>query len=149
DRGGEALREGLSVTPEPPLAGTDGHLVDAADVPVIGVELPVAASGGVAADHADAVRRLRHLHGGALDTYTAAAASGPLEGRASLARPRLAAGRCRRHRPLAHQHLQLLQGLLRGRLIHAVSFPIPDNPRMNEDREQATARQIIDDGLYM
>src|SRR4029450_10552518 len=58
----EALVEGLAIAPKPPLAIADAHLVDAADVPVVGIELVVGAVGSIAAVDADAVGRLRHFH---------------------------------------------------------------------------------------
>src|SRR5215213_7948104 len=48
DGRGEALVERLALAPQLPLAVADAHLVDAANVPVVAVELVVAAVGGVA-----------------------------------------------------------------------------------------------------
>src|SRR5688572_331472 len=117
----EALVEGLALAPELPLALADAHLVDAADVPVVCVELVVGAVGGIAAVDTDAVGRLRHLHGRTLKQKLATLE--PFEGGLGLSRPRLAAGRCRRLVPLADQHLDLLERLLRGRLVHGPLLP--------------------------
>src|SRR5436190_18887640 len=38
---GEALGKGFALAPEPPFAIADAHLVDAADAPVVGIELVV------------------------------------------------------------------------------------------------------------
>src|SRR5215203_3595330 len=121
DGRGEALVERLALAPELPLAVADAHLVDAADVPVVGVELVVAAVGGVAAVDTDAVGRLRHLHGRTLEQKLAALQ--PFKGALGLTRPRLAAGWRRRLAPLTDQHLELLERLLRSRLIHDYPFP--------------------------
>src|SRR5207247_7608099 len=55
DAGGEALIERRALAPELPLAVADAHLVDAADVPLVGVELVIGTVGGVAAVDRDAV----------------------------------------------------------------------------------------------
>src|SRR5215210_9050906 len=116
DGRGEALVERLALAPQLPLAVADAHLVDAADVPVVGVELVVAAVAGAAAVDTDAIGRLRHLHGGTLEQKVAALQ--PFEGALGLTRPWLAADRCRRLAPLTDQHLERLERLLRSRLIH-------------------------------
>src|SRR5262245_55664392 len=112
DPGCEALGEGLAVAPELPLAVADAHLVDAADIPIVGVELVVGAVGRVAAHHADGIRRLRQLDHRALEQQPPIAALEPLERRAGLARPRVAARGNRREGPLTDEHLQLLECLL-------------------------------------
>src|SRR5215211_6460544 len=117
----ETLVERLALAPQFPLAVADAHLVDAADVPVVGVELVVAAVGRVAAVDTDAVGRLGRLHGGTLEQKLAALQ--PFEGALGLTRPRLAAGRRRRLAPLTDQHLEFLERLLRSRLIHGYPFP--------------------------
>src|SRR5215208_6270712 len=121
DGRGEALVERLALAPQLPLAVADAHLVDAANVPVVAVELVVAAVGRVAAVDTDAVGRLGRLHGGTLEQKLAALQ--PFEGALGLTRPRLAAGRRRRLAPLTDQHLEFLERLLRSRLIHGYPFP--------------------------
>src|SRR5262249_37505451 len=111
DGRGEALGERLAVAPQLPHTVADAHLVNAADVPLVGVELEVAAVGGVASDHADAVRRLGQLDRRALDQQPVVAPVEPLEGDAGLARPGLPTGRDRLLLPLAHQDLELLERL--------------------------------------
>src|SRR5829696_75402 len=103
DGRGEALVERLALAPELPLAVADAHLVDAADVPIVCVELVVAAVGGVTAVDTDAVGRLRYLHGRTLEQKLAALQ--PFKGALGFTRPRLAAGRRRLLAPLTDQHL--------------------------------------------
>src|SRR4051794_30352543 len=119
----EALIEGFSLAPEPPLAVADRHLVDAADVPVVRVELVVAPIGGVGAHDADAVRRLGHLDLRALDQQPAL--RGPLEAGPRLARPGIAAGWDRLQVPVTDQGLERFEGGFSGWLIHRASSTRP------------------------
>src|SRR5688572_4663967 len=67
DRRGEALRKRFALAPELPLPVSDAHLVDAADVALVGVELEVGPVRGVASHDRDGVGCLGHLHRRALD----------------------------------------------------------------------------------
>src|SRR4051794_23490020 len=116
----EALGEGRALAPELPLAVADAHLVDAADAAIVRVELVAGPVGGVAPHDRDSVGSRRQLHRRALDHVGAGVM--PLERGPRLARPGFAAGRDRLQRPFADERLELLQGALRGGLIHFSSL---------------------------
>src|SRR5918997_5307884 len=109
DRRGEALRERFTLAPELPLPLCDAHLVDAADAPLVGVELEVGPVRGVASHYRDGVWRPGHLHRRALHEVRPRVV--PLDRRLGLARPRWPVRRLGLEGPLADQRLEPLERL--------------------------------------
>src|SRR5215218_1149837 len=121
DRRAEALRERFALAPELPPPVSDAHLVDAADAALVGVKLEVGPIGCVATHDRDAVGCLGHLHRRALHQVCARVV--PFDRRPCLARPRRPVRRLGLQDPFADQHLEPLECLPCGWLVHRVAPP--------------------------
>ena len=113
----EPLIERLTPPPEPPLTVADAHVVDATHSAIVRVELEVGPIAGIATHDGEAVRRLGELDRRSLNQMCSRGV--PFERGSPAARPGLSTWWSGLQDPVADQGVQLLQRLLRRRLVQS------------------------------